>query len=135
MTEYKLGNTIEVNVDASNYDKLTIGIDKDGVGRVVTNTLWFTISAPQYTNFTVSKCVYFLGENVEIHIDASKYDGIAVRIDKDVVGCVVSKDVSARYVFSSNELGEGTYSVYMTAWTNGGQYVDTNRLWHFVRIS
>ncbi|MBO5153080.1 MAG: RICIN domain-containing protein [Eubacterium sp.] len=163
LTEYKLGDTIEVNVEASDYDTLTMGIDKDGVGRVVTknisshytfsstdlgagsysiyvtvsnangyvdtNRLWFTISAPQYTNFSVSKSVYLLGENVELNVDASNYDGVAVRIDKDGAGRVVSRDVSAHYVFSSNELGEGTYSVYMTVWTNGGQYVDTNRLW------
>lgn len=163
MTEYKLGDTIEVNVDASNYDKLTIGIDKDGVGRVVTkdisshytfpstdlgvgsysiyvtvsnsngyvdtNRLWFTISKPQYSNFSISKSVYLLGENIEVNVNASNYDGITVGIDKDGVGRVVTKNISSHYVFSSNELGEGSYSIYLTVWNSHGQGGDTNRLW------
>lgn len=38
-TEYGLNDNVEVNVEASNYDHLTIGIDKDGVGRVVTKEI------------------------------------------------------------------------------------------------
>ena len=38
-TEYCLGDNIEVNVDASNYQHLTVGINKDGVGRVVTKEI------------------------------------------------------------------------------------------------
>ena len=37
--EYSLGDNIEVNVEAQNYDHLTVGIDKDGVGRVVTKEI------------------------------------------------------------------------------------------------
>ena len=37
--EYSLGDNIEVNVEAPNYDHLTVGIDKDGVGRVVTKEI------------------------------------------------------------------------------------------------
>ena len=38
-TEYGLNDNVEVNVEASNYDHLTIGIDKEGVGRVVTKEI------------------------------------------------------------------------------------------------
>ena len=38
-TEYCLGDNIEVNVESANYDHLTVGINKDGVGRVVTKEI------------------------------------------------------------------------------------------------
>ena len=170
MTEYKLGDTIEVNVDASNYDKLTIGIDKDGVGRVVTrdisshytfpstdlgvgsysiyvtvsnsngyvdtNRLWFTISnatRPSYSNFWLSKkntilTEYMLGDKIEVNVEASNYKKLTIGIDKDGAGRVVTKDISSHYTFPSTDLGEGSYSIYVTV-SNANGYVDTNKLW------
>ena len=162
LTEYMLGDKIEVNVEASNYKKLTIGIDKDGAGRVVTkdisshytfpstdlgegsysiyvtvsnangyvdtNKLWFTISKPQYTGFSISKSKYVLGEDVEVKIKPTHYSKLVIGIDKDGVGRVVTRNISSGYVFSSNDLGVGKYSMYISVYNPHGYYIDTNRL-------
>lgn len=162
LTEYMLGDMIEVNIAASNYSKLTIGIDKDGAGRVVTkdisshytfpstdlgegsysiyitvsnangyvdtNKLWFTISKPQYTGFSISKSKYVLGEEVEVKIKPTHYSKLVIGIDKDGVGRVVTRDISSGYVFSSNDLGVGKYSMYISVYNPHGYYIDTNRL-------
>ena len=65
--EYSLGDNIEVNVEAQNYDHLTVGIDKDGVGRVVTKDIpanyTFQAKSLGVGDYTVYVSVYDKNEN------------------------------------------------------------------------
>ena len=162
-TKYKLGDTIEVNVDAHNYTCLTVGIDKEGVGRVVTkeidshyefstydlgpgsysiyvtvsgsnshvdtNTLWFSINKPFYTNFSASKSVYLLGEKIGINTDGGYYDKLVLGIDKDGIGRVCTKEITSYCEIPTKDLGVGSYSAYVSLYNLHGEYVDTNRIW------
>ena len=88
---------------------------------------------PSYSNFWLSQkntsyTEYALGDNIEVNVDGSNYDQLWMGIDKDGVGRVVTKQISSHYVFSSKELGAGSYSVYVTV-RNANGYVDTNKLW------
>lgn len=87
------------------------------------------VSKPSYSNFWLSKkdASYALGDNIEINVAASNYDHLYVGIDKDGAGRVLTKEISAHYVFSSKDLGPGNYSVYVTV-ANSNGYVDTNKL-------
>lgn len=92
-----------------------------------------TVAKPSYSNFWLSQkdtsyTEYALGDNIEVNVDGSNYDQLWMGIDKDGVGRVLTKQISSHYVFSSKELGAGSYSIYVTV-ANSNGYVDTNKLW------
>ena len=70
-TEYGLNDKIEVNVEASNYDHLTMGIDKDGVGRVVTKEInsHYEFSAKELGAGSYS--IYVTASNSQGYVDTN----------------------------------------------------------------
>lgn len=70
-TEYGLNDNVEVNIEASNYDHLTIGIDKDGVGRVVTKEISSHYVFPAKELGVGNYSVYITVSNSQGYVDTN----------------------------------------------------------------
>ena len=70
-TEYGLNDNVEVNIEASNYDHLTIGIDKDGVGRVVTKEISSHYVFPAKELGAGNYSVYITVSNSQGYVDTN----------------------------------------------------------------
>ncbi len=95
-----------------------------GSGRERLNTMGEdTVNQPPAVNITAPQTGtnYVAGDNITINATASDQDGSITKVEFHRNGTKLGEDVSAPYSFSWNNVSEGSYQLYATAFDNGGK--------------
>lgn len=117
---YDLTDIVSIRVDTICAKGQVIGIDKEGVGRVITEN---TDPVYEIEASRLGTGKYSLGDKVEISVDVECAKGKVIGIDREGSGRIITEEVQGtKYSIDASQLGTGNYSAYFSVYNSSGGY-------------
>ena len=98
---------------------------------VDTNTVYFSIVAPSYSNLGINKKKIGTSEDVKFNINTSNAEFMVLKVDRAGEGCVYVErcwDSLDGWSIKADALGKGQYGAYFLVFSTNDYYIETERI-------
>ena len=98
---------------------------------VDTNTVYFSIVAPSYSNLGINKKKIGTSEDVKFNINTSNAEFMVLKVDRAGEGCVYVErcwDSLDGWSIKADALGKGQYEAYFLVFSTNDYYIETERI-------